>query len=111
MFTIGSIVAVEDPATFREIPDDRIQNVPCIDGTYLEDLGMNDAGRTFDVSITINRSDYTTLRSYRLSKTAVQVTDHRGENLGVRGFKIKGVSYVAGCDMVQVELELLRRVD
>ena len=111
MFTIGTVVAIDDPATFKENPDDRIQNVPCIDGTYLEDLGMNDAGRTFDVSITINRSDYGALRAYRLNKTAVQITDHRGEDLGIRSFKIKGVTYVTGCDLVQVELELLRRTD
>lgn len=109
-FTIGSVVAVEEPVSFRANEDDRIQNVDVIAGTYLEDLGLNDAGKTYDVTLVINSSDYATLRGYRLAGTAQAITDHRGNSLGSRHFQIKGWTTVAGLALLQVELKLLKAV-
>lgn len=108
MFTIGAVVAQEDPSSFRENPDDRIAHVACIDGTYLEDLGLNEAGTTYDVTLTITDSDYGVLKGYRAAATKPSITDHRGNSLGNRAFKIKSSIYVAGCALRQVELEILK---
>lgn len=110
MFRIGSVVAIEDPSTFKVSEDDRIQNVPVIGGVYLEDLGLIDAGKTYDVTLTIAAADYDVLRGYRLAGTAPAMTDHRGNSLGSRAFRIKGKTYVEGCDLVEVELEILKAV-
>ena len=109
-FTIGTVAAIEDPAAYQEKPDDRIENVDCIDGTYLEDLGLNVEGTTYSVTLTISSSDYAVLKGYRIAKTAPSIIDHRGNSLGNRGFKIKSCITVAGCDLVQVELDILRSV-
>ncbi|MHC1760522.1 MAG: hypothetical protein AB9917_13640 [Negativicutes bacterium] len=108
MFTIGTVVALDDPSSFKETPDDRIENVPCIDDTYLEDLGLNAAGTTYDVTLTITDTGYAALLAYRAAKTKPAITDHRGNSLGNRAFKIKGSTYVDGCALRQVELEILR---
>ena len=110
-FSIGTVVAVEDPQSFREIPDDRIQNVPCIDGTYLEDLGLNTAGTTYEVTLTITDADYAALLAYRAAGTKPAIKDHRGNSLGNRAFRIKSSTYIDGCVYRQVELEILRRAD
>ena len=107
LFTIGTVKAIEDPSSFSEHTDDRISNVPCIDGTYLEDLGVNTAGTTYDVTITITDADYAALLAYRAAKTKPSTTDHRGNSLGSRAFKIKSSTYVEGCAYRQVELEIL----
>jgi hypothetical protein len=109
-FTVGTVIALDDPSSFTENPDDRIENVPCIDGTYLEDLGLNLAGTTYDVTLVISTADYATLLGYRATKTAPLVIDHRGRNLGNRGFKIKSNTIVLGCDLMQVELQILKAV-
>lgn len=108
MFSIGSVVSVEDPSSFREIPDDRVQNVPCIDDVYLEDLGIVPAGTTYEVTLTITNEDYAALLAYRGIGAKPAIVDHRGNNLGFRSFKIKGATYVEGCAFRQVELEILR---
>lgn len=108
MFAIGTVVAVEDPSSFREIPDDRIQNVPCIDDVYLEDLGVVPAGTTYEVTLTILASDYSALLAYRGIGAKPVIVDHRGNNLGARAFRIKGSTYIDGCAYRQVELEILR---
>ena len=111
MFTIGTVVATEDPENYKETPDDRIQNVPCINGTYLEDLGLNEAGTTYEVTLTITDADYAALLAYRAAGAKPTMTDHRGNSLGNRAFKIKSSTYIDGCIYRQVELEILRRAD
>ena len=111
MFTIGTVIATEDPENFKEKPDDRIQNVPCINGTYLEDLGLNAAGTTFEVTLTITDADYAALLAYRAAGAKPAMKDHRGNSLGNRAFKIKSSTFVSGCALRLVELEILRRAD
>lgn len=108
MFTIGTVVALDDPSSFKENPDDRISNVPCIDDTYLEDLGINPSGTTYDVTLTITDAGYAALLAYRTAGTKPAITDHRGNSLGARAFKIKSSAFVQGCALRQVELEILR---
>lgn len=108
MFTIGTVTAADDPAAFSERPDDRISNVPCLGGTYLEDLGLNGAGTTYEVTLTITDAGYAALLAYRAAGTKPTITDHRGNNLGARAFKIKSSTFVDGCPLRQVELEILR---
>lgn len=108
LFTIGTVVAIDDPSAFNENPDDRISNVPCIEGTYLEDLGLNSAGTTYAVTLTITDAGYAALLAYRAAGTKPAITDHRGNSLGNRAFKIKGSTFVDGCALRQVELEILR---
>ena len=111
MFTIGTVIAADDPQNFRENPDDRIQNVPCINGTYLEDLGLNVAGTTYEVTLTITDADYAALVAYRLAGTKPAIKDHRGNSLGNRAFKIKSSTFVDGCNLRLVEIEILRAVE
>ena len=111
MFTIGTVIAVDDPENFCEKPDDRIQNVPCINGTYLEDLGLNAAGTTYEVTLTITDADYAALLAYRLAGTKPAIKDHRGNSLGNRAFKIKSSTFVDGCNLRLVEIEILRAVE
>ena len=111
MFTIGTVVATEDPENYKETPDDRIQNVPCINDTYLEDLGLNEAGTTYEVTLTITDADYAALLAYRVAGAKPAMTDHRGNSLGNRAFKIKSSTFVSGCALRLVELEILRRAD
>ena len=111
MFTIGTVVATEDPENYKEIPDDRVQNVPCINGTYLEDLGLNEAGTTYEVTLTINDADYAALLAYRVAGAKPAMTDHRGNSLGNRAFKIKSSTFVGGCNLRLVEIEILRAVE
>ena len=108
MFTIGTVTATDDPAAFSEKPDDRITNVPCLNGTYLEDLGLNSEGTTYDVTLTITDAGYAALLAYRAAGTKPAITDHRGNSLGARAFKIKSSTFIDGCALRQVELEILR---
>jgi hypothetical protein len=108
MFKIGTVESIDDPSAFKENPDDRISNVACLDGTYLEDLGLNDAGTTYEVTLTITEAEYAVLKGYRAAGTKPAITDHRGNSLGNRAFRIKGSTYVDGCALRQVELEILR---
>jgi len=107
-FTIGTVVAVDDPSDFVEIPDDRISNVPCIDDTYLEDLGLNAAGTTYSMKLTVTDAGLAALRAYRAAGTKPAITDHRGNSLGSRAFKLGRTTYVDGCALRQVEIEILR---
>ena len=111
MFTIGTVVTTDDPESFKETPDDRIQNVPCINGTYLEDLGLNEAGTTYEVTLAITDADYAALLAYRAAGAKPAMKDHRGNSLGNRAFKIKSSTFVSGCALRLVELEILRRAD
>lgn len=110
MFTIGSVVAIDDPSSFKQTEDDRIQNVQVIDGVYLEDLGLIEAGRTYDVTLTITEADYAALIAYRSAGATPAMIDHRGNSLGSRAFRIKGKTTVEGCALVEVEIEILKAV-
>jgi hypothetical protein len=107
-FTIGTVAAVGDPVSFKANPDDRAQNIPCITGTYAEDLGYNAEGLTYNVTLIINESDWATLLGYRTGGTRPAIVDHRGNSLGGRLFKITGWTMLEGLAMRSVDLELLK---
>lgn len=108
MFTIGTVVAIGDPAYFKQIVDDRVSNNQVIGGTYLEDLGINVNGLSYETSLTLTDADFAALWAYRAAGTKPSVTDPRGNSLGARAFKIKSSVFIDGCPYRQVELEILR---
>lgn len=104
-FEIGSVKSVGDPESFGHTPDDRIQEVPCIVGAYVEDMGYHGDGPA-NCTIYISESDYNVLKGYRQSKAAVNITDHRGNFMGTKKFKITKVEYEAGTEYRKVSLEI-----
>lgn len=112
-FTIGNLVTGQvittcDPVSYKVVVDDRISNIPVIDGTYLEDLGLNESGVSYEVTLLLTNADSSALWAWRQSKVKVAFTDHYGQSLGTRAFRIKSSTYVEGCNLRQIELEILR---
>lgn len=105
-FRIGAIESIGDPSSYKEKPDDRVVQTPCINGTFTEDLGLNESGLIVTCTITITEKDYESLLECRRSKSKVTIVTHRGMLLSNRIFKITEVAFIDGAPFRDVSLEI-----
>lgn len=105
-FKIGEVKSIGDPVSWAEQPKDRVYQTECINGTYTQDLGLDESGLVLKCSLVVSESDYQKLLEYRKLKNYPVVTDHRGNFLGNRMFKITNVQFEIGTPFRVIEIEL-----
>jgi hypothetical protein len=105
-FKIGTVESIGDPENWSEDPKDRIIVTQCINGSYVEDNGIDEEDAVISCTITVTEQDYQTLLNYRISRTPVDITTHRGIFMQARKFKITKISYIDGAAFRSVGIEI-----